>query len=147
MLASAQSFSVDSIKVNLPELCNLLLLDTKNPKEGYFTNLFQTINLPCSFSQLITEIFHELSSRSESDLNFLQSLFNDKIFNKESLRPLTIKWSPRGIQLPETILEFNTRYLTKKCVLCNSHPAQSCYMRRSILRTLLSEVYRQARQP
>jgi len=101
----------------LTELFNLLL-NMSSHQEEYLTDLFHSVNLPCSFPELILEIFQELPSRPQSEINFLNSLFDANLFNKETLKPQLVKFAPRMIQLPDTCLEFNTHYFSQKCNLC-----------------------------
>jgi len=123
ILASALNLSTikaETSSINLHNLCNLLCsaeFASQQGKEDYLTNLFQAINLPYSFSQLIKEIFQELPSRRQSDLDFLSSFLN----NKEALEPQVTKFAPRIIQLPETFREFNAQYSSKKCSLCKDY--------------------------
>jgi len=119
ILSYALNISTASSSQNLDllELFNLLQ-NMSSHQEEYLTDLFHAVNIPCSLPELILEIFQELPTRPQSEINFLASLFDNTLFSKETLEPRLMKFSPRMIQLPETYLEFNIRYFHEKCSLC-----------------------------
>ena len=125
ILASWLNFSVGFD--DLPRTSNefyQVLLEEERPSddEDYLSQLLSQVGISATFEQFVQDSFCLVMSKSsQADLSPLNSLLAAKTPDLEFEAPRIVKYGPRSVKLPDNYAQFNDKYFTEKCQLCEKY--------------------------
>ena len=99
------------------ELCELLCHPEHTHE--YLDRLIQFLKDTSTFEQFVEKAFLEVQNKEEKELEILYLMLQPFNMEIEIQKPLQRKFEPKLISLPKTFSEFNTKYISQKCSLCN----------------------------